>query len=152
MKLEKSLGKLNKKLGRKLLSKEASELRKIFNLNIFPEELIKLLKKYEIISQRFSILPEKDPTGIGVEMEWMTPEDQIEEALEFQPGISALSEMYLPIGNCLVGSGDPYFLKLTEGSFNIYRIPHDAINNEELKIDEVEYICLLHELFQYVEK
>ena len=54
-----------------------------------------------------------------------------EEARELYPGIEAVKNGYLPIGTCMVGSGDPYFLKVADGKNPpVVRIPHD--NPEEV--------------------
>jgi hypothetical protein len=40
---------------------------------------------------------------------------------------------YLPIGTCLIGSGDPYFLKVADGKNPpVVRIPHDSPEGAEV--------------------
>lgn len=66
----------------------------------------------------------RDPSGLGVEMKWMNPEQMLNEATNLYPGIVAIERGYFPIGPCLEGSGDPYFFQASDGA--VVRIPHDA--------------------------
>jgi hypothetical protein len=80
----------------------------------------------------------------------MTPQEQIEEMKDFYPGIAAIKKKYFPIGKCMGGSGNPYFIKKEDdGKINIYRIPHEAVNEaDELDESQVEYICALSYLLK----
>ena len=152
MNLEENLQKVVSCLkGRMLLDSEINEIKNNFNTDLWPELLFDLLQKYNIIGQKFSINEEADPTRLGVEMEWMSPIEQIEESYMFEPGISASVKSYLPIGKCLEGTGDPYFIKIINNEIKVFRIPHDSIRNDMLNEDEVEYICDLADLFLFID-
>ena len=110
------------------------------------KDLIRFLMLYGVIGHIFSIDESNDSSGFGVEMEWLQVDDIIEEGYEFYPGILAVKKGFLPIGKCLEGSGDPYFLKKEENVFSVYRIPHEQ-NSKELDIHSVEKVGSLTVLF-----
>lgn len=137
-------------IGRKISEDEKMMLMKKFDVELMSLKIIDILSNYKIVGQIFSISEEKDSSGIGVNMEWLTPYEQIQEAYEYYPGLLAVKKGYLPIGMCLEGSGDPYFLKEDNQRYILVRIPHDAIYDEVLDDDSIEYICELSELFNNV--
>jgi hypothetical protein len=134
-------------VGRSLSSSEKAMLKSKFDVSLLPDVLLDILSNYNIIHQAFSVSEEVDRSGLGVEMEWLTPSNQIEEAYKYYPGILILSEGYLPIGSCLLGSGDPYFLKLVDQKNIVFRAPHDAVFEGGYDYDSIELICELHQLF-----
>jgi hypothetical protein len=75
-------------------------------------------------------------------MQWLTPAQIISEATEAFPGVVAGAAGYLPVGSCLLGSGDPYFLKIEAAADPpVVRIPHDAVtDDEQLHSDSVELV------------
>jgi len=114
--------------------------------------LVLLMRKFKLIGQKFSLKEKDDLSEIGVEMQWMSPEEQLEEAFDFYPGKVALKNGYLPIGKCLEGSGDPYFIKQNDSTLKIYRIPHDSITNDnELREEEIEIILDMSQFFELSE-
>jgi hypothetical protein len=90
----------------------------------------------------FSLSEDKDQSSMGVELRWLDCKGIQEEAIKFYPGIAALKLHYLPVGSCLEGSGDPYFL-LMDGSMDpeLVRIPHDAIDEHDLNENCIELVC-----------
>jgi hypothetical protein len=138
--------------GRLITDTEVELIQTAFGSNPASSELIELLKKFEIIGQYISLSKDVDLSNLGVEMEWMCPKKQVEEAFAFYPGIPALKMGYLPIGSCLGGSGDPYFLRLSGEIWMVYRIPHDSVILSENAIDanQVESVCSLEYLLKSV--
>lgn len=136
--------------GRTINSDEITKLSEHFSKVSFIEDIIMLLSKYPLIGHEFSLTEEEDLSELGVEMEWMSPEEQLEEALSAYPGISAIKDNYLPIAKCLEGSGDPYFIRNDKDTFNVYRIPHDSITNEN-SIDK-NSIELVGNFLVFIEK
>ena len=132
--------------GRTMTDEEVLLVREQFEKAVFPDALIDILGRYNIIDHQFSLTEEQDLSGFGVEMRWLTPKSQIEEAYDYYPGILAIKEKYLPIGSCLLGSGDPYFLKMEENEWDIVRIPHDSVNEDELDYDSLEIIGTMSSL------
>lgn len=132
------------------IDKQELELLASITFN-YPDWLIDLQNNYSLIGQSFSLIEEMDASGFGVEMQWMTIGEQLEEIRDLYPGKIAFKYNYFPIGKCLEGSGDPYFISSKDGELKIYRIPHDIVLNEELDEKEIEYICFFEDLLDFKE-
>ncbi|MCG8208207.1 hypothetical protein [Tenacibaculum finnmarkense] len=143
----------NKELfsGKVITQEEKLLLKEKFKTIFFIDNFIDLLLSYPLSESCFSINEEEDLSELGVELQWFSPSEMIEEAYDSYPGICAIKEGYLPLGKCMEGSGDPYFIKNVKEDYNIYRVPHDAIINEVLKIDEIELVCALSVLLQKID-
>ncbi len=91
---------------------------------------------------------------IDLDMEWMTVEKMVEESKKFYPGISSTQHNYFPVGTCLYGSGNPYFINLNDSNKAVVQIPHDAIDSKmQLKRGEVEAIFpTLSALFKHAHR
>jgi hypothetical protein len=103
-----------------------------------PEKLVDIMKKEPLIGVKLSLSDEVDTSGLGVEMQWMDPDQMISEATEVYPGILAVKRGYFPVGMCLVGSGDSYFYRAADGA--IVRIPHDACTEKTLDKSSIEVV------------
>ena len=102
---------------------------------------IRLMSTYDLIGSEVVLDSSSDPSGLGVEFRWMTPEQIISEATEAQPGIAASQHGFAPIGLCLSGSGDPYFINTFESDNPaVVRIPHDAVHHTELDLAAIEVV------------
>src|SRR5687767_11332163 len=95
-----------------------------------PPALAKLLTSTPLVGLNLVLDDEQDESGLGADLRWMTAEEMIDEAKNVYPGIAAVPLGFLPVGICLEGSGDPYFIRLKDGA--VVRIPHDAVDEEEL--------------------
>jgi hypothetical protein len=107
--------------------------------------ILDVLYSYEIIDHTFKLDQEKDISGRGGAMNWLSPGGQIEEAFDFYPGIIAINKGLLPVGECLMGSGDPYFIKKEGEAWNLYRVFHDA-SEDSSATDMSELVCSLEAL------
>ncbi|MCI0652264.1 MAG: SMI1/KNR4 family protein [Planctomycetes bacterium] len=109
-----------------------------------PEWLTVAFRRLKLAGTRFSLSEAEDASGMGVEMRWMTPAQIVEETTVAYPGVAAVKRGYLPVGQCLEGSGDPYFLRLDDKRDDpaIVRIPHEAIAaGDALADEEVEVVA-----------
>ncbi|OUS23904.1 hypothetical protein A9Q98_14320 [Thalassotalea sp. 42_200_T64] len=61
----------------------------------------------------------------------------IDEMYEYYPGIAVLDMGYIPIGSCMEGSGDPYFVKLNQNpeNSNVVRIRHDLVEDDDTYLE-----------------
>lgn len=132
--------------GRELLEEEVDFIKEKFTDNGYPKELLDLLRKFPIIGMGFSLSEKDDVSGYGVEMEWMNPLEQYEESFMLYPGMIAFKKGYLPIGKCMEGSGNPYFLDLNNKNW-IVRIIHDCIDEDNLSGDCIEKVIKIDGLF-----
>ena len=98
--------------GYKASHEELQALRRVIPTNLVPNWLIALFLDYPLSRSSFSLTPEEDESGLGVEMQWMTPQQIVDEATSAYPGIAAVELGYVPVGTCLEGSGDPFFFAI----------------------------------------
>jgi hypothetical protein len=104
-----------------------------------PGALASLLATRPLVGLTLRLDSEQDESGLGSEFKWMTAEQMVDEAKNAYPGIVAVPRGFLPVGICLEGSGDPYFIQLQDGS--VVRIPHDAVIQGELNSSQVERVA-----------
>ena len=84
-----------------------------------------------------------DESGIGAALFIFTEEQAIDEAVNFYPGIAVAPAGYIPVAGCLKGSGDPYFIKASDGAAGrLYRVYHDAVSEEEYESKEAIAVVL----------
>ncbi len=71
-----------------------------------------------------------DPTGAGAEFEILSDVSIRQEAEELFPGIGVAADGFVPVGGCVIGTGDPYFINSNDGPCGpLYRIYHDAVSD-----------------------
>ena len=128
--------------GRTITAQEVAELTAGIGDKLLPAYLLDWLGSYPLVGTEFSLSEEEDESGLGVEMQWLTPAQMISETIDTYPGIVAVPLGYLPVGMCLVGSGDPYFLKINPGDDPpVVRIPHEAADADgNLNSDLIEQV------------
>ncbi len=72
-----------------------------------------------------------DLSGVGAVIEILSDESSREEAEEFYPGLAVARDGFVPVGNCAIGCGDPYFISMHDGLGGpLYRIYHDQVSDE----------------------
>ncbi len=95
----------------------------------------------DIIGCDFEVSEEDDLSELGADIRIMSIEQCISEATECYPGIVAVKEGYVPVAMCLAGSGDYYYIKITEGeNGSLYRIYHDACDGEKIESNGIEKV------------
>ena len=138
--------------GRTISQPEADDLKKAVPSSLMPVWLLNWLLTYPLVQTDFSLTASDDDSGLGVEMKWLSPVQMISETVEAFPGIAAAPAGYLPVGMCLEGSGDYYFLKTTTGDDpRLVRIPHDAVDAEQ-KLREEQVEVVTSRLSEFLEK
>ena len=104
---------------------------------MIPEYWKKFIEENDLVGRAFEISEEDDLSGMGAEFQIMKPEDTIDEAENFYPGLIVKKDGFLPVGGCVIGSGDPYFINTREGrNGSLYRIYHDSVMDENYDGDE----------------
>lgn len=113
-----------------------------------PRRLLLLMVTYALANAKFTLAESDDESQLGVEMRWLSPAEMLDEALNAYPGIAAASHHYLPVGTCLLGTGDPYFVQSDAPALPLYRIPHTAVTSAgELGVEQVERVSPSLETF-----
>jgi len=130
--------------GRKITTTDAQTLIDNLPSEMRLEGLLLLLQNFLLSEVSFSLSEEDDESGLGAELKWLNPDQILDEALLAYPGKAVLKLGYLPIGSCLLGSGDPYFLFLRDADPEdpaLVRVPHDfARENENYPEDKIETV------------
>lgn len=123
--------------GRCMTSEELSSVEGAMG-RVLPAELRTTLLSLAWIGLSAELDEDADASGFGVEMRVLTPKKMIAEFTDGEPGKTARGYGYLPIGQCLEGSADPYFVRLSDGA--IVRIPHDVVAGGRLDSDDVDLV------------
>lgn len=132
-------------LGRNLKTTERVELEIAFSKTELIKKVCDILEEYPLIGFQIKFKSNEDFSTLGGFMEFFNPNDLIQEAFDFYPGICAVNQGYIPIALCLNGSGDPYFIKKHKDEIGIFRIQHNAVNEDDsLNTNQVEFVNTLN--------
>lgn len=105
-----------------------------------PASLTSLLTSQPLVGLTFLLGDDADESELGAEFRWMTADQMIDEATAAYPGIAAVTHGLLPVGICLEGTGDPYFVRLDDGA--VVRVPHDAVGDNGLDMSQVQRVAV----------
>ena len=95
----------------------------------------------DLIGSELEIPASEDLSGLGIDMKIMPLEQCLSETNECYPGIAASKKGFFSVGMCLEGSGDYYYINTNDGKGGpMYRIYHDAVENERLDKDAVDKV------------
>lgn len=87
------------------------------------------LATHELLGRTVSISEADDRSGIGADLGFLDAEGSRREAQDAYPGIAVAPDGFVPVGSCLLGSGDPFFIRLADGEGGpLYQIYHDAVS------------------------
>jgi hypothetical protein len=102
-------------------------------------DFISILSEYQLAGCSFSNIDDNDEKDISdneskieIDFQWMDTSQILSEALYCYPGKIALNLGYIPIGMCVIGSGDYYYLKIDDNTREdppLVRIFHDEIDD-----------------------
>jgi hypothetical protein len=110
---------------------------------LVPDWLVDALGRYRLAGTDFSLTEEQDLSGLGADLVWLTPKQMIGEACEMEPGFTIVPSGFLPFGGCSVGTGDPFFLDMRDGSNDppVVRVPHDYAGGGSYPLDALELVA-----------
>jgi hypothetical protein len=113
---------------------------------MIPDYWKEFISKNSIIDKSFEIPSDADLSELeGGSLEIFGESDILDEANEFYPGLAVKKDGYIPVAGCLHGSGDPYFINVSDGiNGALYRIYHDAEmdDDDSYNMDEAVNIVL----------
>jgi len=93
------------------------------------------IKENNIVNKSFEIPQNQDISALGANLEILSEGDILKESNDYYPGIAVKQFGYLPIGSCLSGSGDPYFINTKEGvNGKLYRVRHESGTEENFAL------------------
>ena len=154
MNIETELAKVELLLtGEKSTTEEILSLKRRLPKELIPDWLCRLLTSFPLAGCYFEVDEDEDLSDMGVELLWLTPEGILSEVFDAYPGILVIKQGYLPIGACAIGSGDYYYLKLTDGCNDpaLVRIPHESAVISPYPEDDIDLVFEhLSELFKFI--
>jgi len=93
-----------------------------------PEYWRRFRDEHKLLEHSAEIPESDDDSDVGADIEFFDDAAIRDEMAEAYPGCIVAKEGFLPVGGCQIGSGDPYFIRLSEGeSGALYRIYHDSV-------------------------
>jgi hypothetical protein len=96
-----------------------------------PSYWAQFIDHHRLIGRCIQIPEAADVSGLGADLQVYTAEQSREEAEQLYPGIAVTPDGFVPVAQCLIGSGDPYFINVRDGEGGaLYRIYHDAVSAE----------------------
>lgn len=122
-------------IGSSISQADAEQLLSKLYRGVALETYVDLLQSFPLCGAAFSLCEEHDLSGYGAEVQWMNTTQMLSEALETYPGIVVSNIGYIPVGMCLSGSGDYYYLNAKAGDPSnppLVRVPsrgHDIGDN-----------------------
>jgi hypothetical protein len=112
-----------------------------------PTYWTKFRDEHNLVGVEFEIPESEDRSELGANIEILDDAGILSEATELYPGIEAARHGFVPIGGCLIGLGDPYFIRSSEGAGGaLYRIFHDMVFDDDFP--ESEAVTLVLERFE----
>ncbi|MCI0638955.1 MAG: hypothetical protein L0Y72_22915 [Gemmataceae bacterium] len=85
-----------------------------------------------LVGKCIAIPAADDVSGVGASIELLDEDSAAEEANEFYPGLVVKADGFVPIGSCLIGTGDPYFINVRDDPPGpVYRIYHDSVIDDK---------------------
>lgn len=122
---------------------------------MFPDFWSKFVLNNRLVETTVEVPEQHDQSGLGIELQFLTPEQSIDEAANFWPGLAVAKDGYIPVGSCLSGSGDYYYIRSADGVAGpLYRVYHDAVDEDDYDPEEA-IVVVLHsyeEILAYVER
>ena len=116
-----------------------------------PSRLSEILLALPLVGLEFELDEEEDLSKQGARFRWMTPEGMKSEAIEAYPGVVARRHGYFPVGDCMEGSGDPYFIRLSD--LALVRIPHAAVHSgPDWELDQESIQDVTASIEEFIEK
>lgn len=122
---------------------------------MFPDFWARFVSDSGLIGATAAVPEEQDQTELGVELEFLTLEQSVDETTNFWPGLGVANDGYVPVGSCICGSGDYYYIRITDGAAGpLYRIYHDAVGEDGYDPSEAVALVLRNyeELLPFVER
>ena len=110
---------------------------------MFPDYWVEFLESNGLIGKDVEVPEESDLSGLGIDMRFATEDQSRDEAENCYPGVAVFPHGYVPVGLCLVGSGDPYFINTDDGPNGpLYRVYHESSAVEPLDLDNMVDVVL----------
>jgi len=121
---------------------------------MLPTYWINFVELNTLSKQFFRLNDKEDESGVGAALCIFTEEQSHDEATNFWPGIAVVPDGYVPVASCESGSGDLYFIKVSDGqNGRLYRVYHDAVSESGYRVEDAIVVVLSNyeQLLKYAE-
>jgi len=122
---------------------------------MLPNYWVEFISNNALIGATAEVPPPRDQSGLGTELAFLTEAQSTDEATNFWPGFAVANDGYVPVGSCLSGSGDYYYIRTTDGVAGpLYRVYHDAVGERGYDAEQAIALVLgnYEELLDYVDQ
>jgi hypothetical protein len=112
------------------------------------------VEQHQLIGREFLLPVEVDLSGVGANIELLDEANISTEQTESYPGIAVACAGFVPVGGCVIGTGDPYFINVHDGEGGpLYRIYHDEVIRDPIDLGVAVAVLLkdYRELLDYPE-
>lgn len=97
---------------------------------MWPPSYRQFVERHGLAGAEIEIPGADDLSGIGASIEILDEAGAAAEANDFYPGLVVKEDGFVPVGGCLLGSGDPYFINSRdEPPGPVYRIYHESVSD-----------------------
>jgi len=108
-----------------------------------PPYWAQFIEDHGLVGRSIQVPESDDVSGLGADLQVYSAAQSREEAERFYPGIAVARDGFVPVAQCLIGSGDPYFINTRDGLGGaLYRIYHDAVSSDSYNPAEAVAIVL----------
>lgn len=122
---------------------------------MWPSEYRQFCESHALAGKTVEISDGDDLSGVGASIELYNEAGATSEANDFYPGLVVKADGYVPIGGCVVGTGDPYFIRIQDQQPGpVYRIYHDSVHDKNYDPGQaiVRVLDSYENLLKYLEK
>ncbi|MEI8012790.1 MAG: hypothetical protein WCI27_10000 [Candidatus Omnitrophota bacterium] len=110
---------------------------------MIPEYWKTFVNQHSLDGREIDIPEESDLSELGANFEIFDEISIRYETENLYPGIVVAKEGFVPVGGCLLGSGDQYYINRNDGSNGpLYRIYHDMFGGESYEKDKAIVVVL----------
>lgn len=110
---------------------------------MWPSHYRDFVERHHLPSTEVELPEDADLSGVGATIGLYNEAQAIDEADRFFPGLVVKADGFVPIGQCMTGSGDPYFINLNDRAPGpIYRIYHDSVHDRNYDRDDAIAVIL----------
>lgn len=120
---------------------------------MWPPHYRQFVERHGLIGATAEIPEGDDLSGMGATIGLYDEAAATVEAEEFYPGLVVKEDGFVPIGECLIGSGDPYFINIGDDPPGpVYQIYHDSVMDHLYDRNEAiaRVLASYDELLSYV--
>jgi hypothetical protein len=122
---------------------------------MLPNYWVEFISNNALTGATAEVPPPRDQSGLGAEIAFLIEAQSTDEATNFWPGLAVAGDGYVPVGSCLSGSGDYYYIRTNDGVAGaLYRVYHDAVSQHGYDSEEAIAVVLgsYEELLDYVDQ